>query len=137
MIELNKINEMEADLAKHLGLAEEHVKMIGSTFILGTPGNDYDYLCYTAHAHAIDLTGYKPDIVEDYDDVFKSWRKDNVNLILTQNEAFFISEATIATAARQAYIMGLDQMCSRDGRIAFHREVRHLMGFYCRYKDVK
>jgi hypothetical protein len=109
-------------IAKKLGVQDRHVCLVGSTLICGS-GNDFDFLCLVEDEDAVKELGFVPDIEVSYESPLRSYRRDNVNLIVTVDPNFFFAEVAIAHAAKAIATQNFD-MGKREERIAFHSQVR-------------
>lgn len=122
-----------SDLARQMremGVPPRDWAIVGSTLICGE-GSDVDVLCYTKNPDFPSDYGFKPDISEElYDSNFQSWRKDDLNILVTGNRDYFSSEVTIAEAAALLNENKTYDMSKRDGRVAFHRELRGRVSSY-------
>jgi len=110
---------------QEMGIKLHEWAIVGSTLICGK-GNDIDILCYSDDPKFPMKYGFKPDLEDDamYDSNFQSWRKGNFNLLVTTNRPYFTSEVTIAAAAALANEPNRFDLNTREGRVAFHRELR-------------
>ena len=110
---------------QEMGIESHNWAIVGSTLICGK-GNDVDILCYSYDFKFPMKYGFKPDLEDDtmYDSGFQSWRKGNVNLLVTTYRPYFTSEVTIAAAAALANEPNRFDLNTREGRVAFHRELR-------------
>lgn len=120
----------ESQIASELKLLDASVCMVGSTLIKGE-GNDEDFLVLLEDTKGLAGLGYQPDLeVNDYPSNFESWRRGKVNLIVTPDRGFFLSEVAIAEAARALSFHARNDgkeafdMDNREGRVAFHSIVR-------------
>lgn len=111
----------ELSIAKELGIPAWKVATVGSTLICGD-GNDHDILCLVDQK-ALERAGFYPDVEEHYESDLHSYRRDGVNIIATQSEAFFFAEIAIAYGAREIAKTDFN-MGQRDERIRFHSTVR-------------
>lgn len=112
----------ERALAKELGIPMPHVCVVGSTLICGS-GNDVDVLCLVPSEECVTACGFEPDIEASYESPLRSFRRDGLNVIATNDARFFFAEVAIAHAAR-AVASGTFDMRSREDRVRFHSEVR-------------
>jgi len=111
------------DVAQLLNISEDRVCLVGSQRIIGE-GNDWDFLVLHSDPERLTACGFSEDLEGSfYPSAFRSWRRGDVNLIVTHDESFFVSECTVAEAARVAAHGGHD-LTTRDGRVAFHGTVR-------------
>ena len=110
---------------QEMGLKSHDWAIVGSTLICGK-GSDIDILCYSDDPKFPMKYGFKSDLEDDtaYDSDFQSWRKGNVNLLVTANRPYFTSEVTIATAAALANEPNRFDLNTREGRVEYHRELR-------------
>ena len=113
-------------IADMLGIPRANVALVGSKFICGA-GNDWDFLVITEEEN-LRNAGFVPDIDDDlYPGDFTSFRRGNINLILTDDYGFFCSEYAIACAARALYLGYGGDMKTRESRVEFHGIVRDLV----------
>lgn len=109
---------------RDMGIRSSDWSIVGSTLICGE-GSDVDILCYSTKSEFPSDYGFKPDIAEElYDSNFQSWRKGDVNILVTTNRNYFASEVTIAAAAALLNENTTYDMSLREGRVSFHRELR-------------
>ena len=110
---------------REMGIESHNWTIVGSTLICGE-GKDIDILCYSNDPKFPMKHGFKPDLEDDtmYDSNFQSWRKGNVNLLVTTNRPYFTSEVTIAAAAALANEPNRFDLNTREGRVEYHRELR-------------
>lgn len=120
----------EGKIAGELRVLDVNVCLVGSTLINGT-GNDEDYLVLLEDTKDLERLGFEPDLEGDlYPSDFESWRRENINLIVTPDRGFFLSEVAIAEAARAlVYHARTDgkvpfEMKTREDRVAFHSIIR-------------
>jgi hypothetical protein len=112
---------VEQKIASELQIDVWRVCLIGSTLICGK-GNDQDFICLVAEEVVI-ARGFQADVECFYESPFRSFRRGDVNLIVTTDERFFFSEVAIAHAAKQIAQHDFD-MTRRVDRVMFHSEVR-------------
>jgi len=113
-------------IAAALDVPHGHVALVGSELITGE-GNDRDYIALVPTFELVDSAGYTPDVAEvrdDYDGTdFRSYRDGHVNLLATTDANYFLSEISIALAAKYAHRGGWN-FDRREDRVEFHRLVR-------------
>lgn len=111
-------------IAALLGVPHHHVCLVGSLLICGK-GHDKDVLVLGYNNEPLVKAGFSPDLEAClYDGTkFTSWRKDDVNILLTGDPQYFAAEVAIAYAAWAVANHKFD-MTERDGRVAFHSLVR-------------
>jgi hypothetical protein len=109
-------------IAKELGVQERHVCLVGSTLICGK-GSDIDFLCLLPDEGIVERLGFVADTELSYESPLLSYRRDNVNLIVTVDPNFFFAEVAIAHAAKAIAHQHFD-MGNRKERIEFHSHVR-------------
>lgn len=119
-------------IASKLKVDVANVCIVGSTFILGQEGNDVDVLVYDVADQILEDKGFELDIEESYGVTnFTSWRKGNYNILQTLDRAYYMSEVTIAHAARYlANCLAIPDMTVRKERIDFHGEIRDEVADY-------
>lgn len=122
-------------LAKELGYAPEHMCVIGSALISKT-GNDVDILCYAVDEGDLHEAGFAPDLADRYEGRFLSCRRGDVNVLLTHDLCYFLTEIAVALGAYAANKFDLN-LDSREGRITFHRLVRENVAAYLSYYENK
>lgn len=121
------IKDMYA-VAEQLNLPSINLSVVGSTLICGK-GNDLDILCLMPPKcdEQLRLLGWNEDLDDQqahYDGHFASWRKDNTNLLVTSDHAYFMAEVTAAWSAHIIAVSGQLDMSRRDVRVAFHSLLR-------------
>lgn len=119
-----------AELADALGVNRGRVAAVGSKLICGA-GNDYDFLALLDDEKTGPVKlGFEPDLeTQLYDSVFTSWRKDDVNLLVTTDPSYYASEVTIAWAAALTNLQSFN-FNTREGRVAFHSKLRNCVRPY-------
>jgi len=112
------------DVAEALGIDGDNVALVGSRLICGT-GNDWDFLVLmNMDGDKMEELGFSPDLTDGaYPSVFASWRKDDVNLIITDDRGFFLAEYAIAIAAMKCH-QDWGGMTMRQRRVEFHGQIR-------------
>ena len=112
------------DVAEALGIDGDNVALVGSRLICGT-GNDWDFLVLmNFDEDQLEELGFEPDLSDArYDSNFQSWRKGDVNLIVTDDRGFFLAEYATAIAA-MAVQRSWNQLGTRERRVDFHGYVR-------------
>jgi hypothetical protein len=119
-------------IADMLNVHVNNVALVGSKFICDGKGNDWDFLVL-ATEEIVDRKGFKSDLNDElYPSKFRSFRKGDINLIVTNDHGFFRSEYAIACAAKILFDLKrckapIPDMNTRDGRVAFHGFVRDLV----------
>lgn len=118
------------DLAKQLNVPYANLAIVGSTMICGK-GGDLDVLCLMANElgtfDTLEREGFKPDITDAYDSEFQSYRKCELNLLVTHNVNYFIAELTAAVSAHIIFESGHLDMSQREVRVTFHSLARQIM----------
>ncbi|MFG6591248.1 hypothetical protein [Sulfitobacter sp. 1A12157] len=110
-------------IAKQLGIPSEQVCLVGSSLICGK-GNDIDVLCLLDGGKEPEDAGFMPDLdCLEYESDFTSYRKGDVNLLVTRDRPYFMAEVAIAHAAR-VFNEGKFDMTNRYDRVSFHGLVR-------------
>lgn len=114
-------------IAELLGVPQHHVCLVGSRLICGE-GHDTDLLVLSGSELTLIEAGYHRDLEDAlYEDTaFVSWRKGDMNVLLTSDPQYFAAEVAIAYAA-QAIAQNTFDMSDRDGRVAFHSLVRSVV----------
>lgn len=112
-------------LEKELSIPVENICLVGSRLICGK-GNDWDFLVL-CREDTVERAGYIRDLDGDfYPSMFASFRKGDVNLIVTQDVAFFAGECAIAYSAMLFHHNRSElDMSNREGRVRFHGYVRN------------
>jgi len=114
------------EIADMIGVDESNVALVGSTLICGK-GNDFDFLVLTQHAdevfHDLGFTRELDPQATNYPTQFTSWRKDKINLIVTDERGFFFAEYAAALSAMMISRNNYD-FDTRDGRVEFHSAIR-------------
>lgn len=125
-------------VAIELGVPYANVALIGSQFITDKVGSDTDFLVL-ATDERVTKQGYVSDLQElEYPPDFQSYRKGRINLVVTQDRGFFLTEYAIACAARlvfqrQKLGIPLEDMTVREGRVEFHGFLRQAVQPYLQY----
>lgn len=129
---MNLINTWreEERIARELNILPVRVCLIGSKLIVGE-GNDNDFLILLSDDKRLIDAGFEPDLEHNsYPSEFESWRKNDDNLIVTQDRGYFLSEYAIAYAAKSLFHHARNDgkeafdMTTRDGRVMFHSIIR-------------
>lgn len=134
---------LENEIVDLLDLPSSSVALVGSTLIHGS-GNDVDFLIYVpggmmgVFRERLSAREFAPDLEHhiEYEGAgFTSWRRGDVNLIVTTSERFFASEVTIAHAAVMMSDTLPQAFQTREDRIAYHSTLRKMVGFYNKGAD--
>lgn len=119
---MKNLYDAQVFLNRNFGIPSEQVALVGSTYSLGH-GNDLDILVLGdmyALSNTLEGMGWtRETLFIHYDNTdFISLRKDNVNLLLTDDQEFF---ERFKLAAEVCKVLNL---ADRRARILVHRVVR-------------
>lgn len=123
-------------LAATFGVPHNQITLIGSRRICPEYATgDWDYLCLVHDIDAPALLGFEKDPDDErYSDNFVSWRKHDMNLIVTTKREFYIIEKTIALSAMIIHNHNkygkLVDMTDKNSRDTFHGQIFGIMDEY-------
>lgn len=118
------------DFTNEFDVRFSDVRSVGSCYITNE-GNDTDLLAHGVKPEALTQAGFIPDVDYYMDGDFTSYRRGDINVILTQSREYFISEACIAVAAHHYHMDSL-ALGDRDARVEYHASLRNDMCVYVR-----